>query len=355
MMLKKMYITEVRNLLNKKFILLISAFAFAAFITVGLILIFQNDKIVLKKNTDHIFANKTSVMFFKIEYKNKLKQHFSPFKGKFEVEVTKGKKLVQKIKSDTGFFIKAGFQEGIVHVKVTGDFQVMEDEIKILPDANDSDGDGIPDVAELTTIDDRENFCGWFSAVAESQFYIKSESWEEINQNCSGLVVFAFKEALKKHDNVWLKKNKFAAKRNIADITKYNYPEVPLLGENIFRTAKGTFQIGDLSNDKFSKTANVNNLLNFNLTFAGKDKSVIKKGDVIFYNTFDNSEMPYHSMIYIGDGDYLIYHTGPLPGNKLGEVRKVTFDNLMKHPDSRWHPTKDNPNYLGIYRWNILM
>jgi hypothetical protein len=26
----------------------------------------------------------------------------------------------------------------------------------------------------------------------------------------------------------------------------------------------------------------------------------------------------------------------------------------MQHPDPRWRPTPSNPNFLGVYRWNIL-
>ena len=35
----------------------------------------------------------------------------------------------------------------------------------------DSDGDGIPDNAELRSFDDRQNFKRWFAAIAEMQFY----------------------------------------------------------------------------------------------------------------------------------------------------------------------------------------
>ena len=41
---------------------------------------------------------------------------------------------------------------------------------------NDSDGDSIPDKAELRSFDDRQNFRAWFAAIAEMQFYRISES-----------------------------------------------------------------------------------------------------------------------------------------------------------------------------------
>jgi hypothetical protein len=27
---------------------------------------------------------------------------------------------------------------------------------------------------------------------------------------------------------------------------------------------------------------------------------------------------------------------------------------LLDHPDARWRPINSNPNFLGVYRWNIL-
>jgi len=26
----------------------------------------------------------------------------------------------------------------------------------------------------------------------------------------------------------------------------------------------------------------------------------------------------------------------------------------MRHPSPRWRPQAGNPNFLGVYRWNIL-
>src|SRR5436190_16324756 len=42
----------------------------------------------------------------------------------------------------------------------------------------DSDNDGIPDVLELRTFQDRDNFRRWFTAIAETQFYQISDQWK---------------------------------------------------------------------------------------------------------------------------------------------------------------------------------
>src|SRR5262245_10153911 len=41
----------------------------------------------------------------------------------------------------------------------------------------DSDGDGIPDAAELRSSDDRASFRQWFAYIAEMQFYRLSDTW----------------------------------------------------------------------------------------------------------------------------------------------------------------------------------
>ena len=41
----------------------------------------------------------------------------------------------------------------------------------------DSDNDGIPDVEELRTYQDRDSFRRWFTAIAETQFYQLSDQW----------------------------------------------------------------------------------------------------------------------------------------------------------------------------------
>ncbi len=35
-------------------------------------------------------------------------------------------------------------------------------------------------------------------------------------------------------------------------------------------------------------------------------------------------------------------------------MRETTITSLRKHPGINWHPTKDNPNFLGFFRWKIF-
>ena len=60
----------------------------------------------------------------------------------------------------------------------------------------DSDNDGIPDVAELRTFQDRQSFQRWFTAIAETQFYQLSDQWNSEQRDCAGLVRFAILHGL---------------------------------------------------------------------------------------------------------------------------------------------------------------
>jgi uncharacterized protein YfaT (DUF1175 family) len=51
--------------------------------------------------------------------------------------------------------------------------------------------------------------------------------------------------------------------------------------------------------------------------------------------------------------DYVVYHTGPL-GRHPGEMRRPSAAEMLRHPEPRWRPVAGNPNFLGVFRWNIL-
>src|SRR5438045_2986907 len=99
------------------------------------------------------------------------------------------------------------------------------------PDA-DADNDGIPDRAELRSYNDRENFRRWFTGIAEAQFYELSKAWNEDQRDCAGLVRFAWREALRTHDRVWLKRMGGAYDAIAPDVNAYTLNESPL-GEKL--------------------------------------------------------------------------------------------------------------------------
>lgn len=224
----------------------------------------------------------------------------------------------------------------------------------------DSDGDGIPDSVELKTFTDRENFRHWFTGIAEMQFYRISEHWHPDQQDCAGLVRFAWREALRRHDRSWFLKMGPGYEGIAPDVAAYSLERNPL-GEKLFRTDFGAYQPSDLSAGKFSEFADARSLKNFNSVLIGRDRRDAQPGDLIFFHQPWVQKFPYHVMIFIGSahtaadgaGDWVVYHTGSSVAED-GAVKKVRLSTLDQHPNRRWRPLATNPKFLGFYRLKIL-
>lgn len=224
----------------------------------------------------------------------------------------------------------------------------------------DADGDGIPDAAELRTFSDRENFRQWFTAIAEMQFYQLSEHWQPEQRDCAGLVRFAWREALRRHDRSWYLKMGPGYEGIGPDVAAYSLEKGPL-GEKLFRTDFGSYQPSDLTDEKFSEFADARTLKNFNTVFVGRDRRQAQPGDLIFFHQPWVQRFPYHVMIFLGTGrtaadgarDWVVYHTGASVADE-GTVKKVRLATLDQHPNRRWRPLETNPNFIGFYRLKIL-
>jgi len=221
------------------------------------------------------------------------------------------------------------------------------------------DHDGLPDVAELRTFNDRENFRRWFTWVAEMQFYKPSDQWNTEQRDCAGLVRFAWREALRTHDRPWFQKMGENYASVAPDLT--SNITTPLHGK-LFRTASGTYSPADLDDGKFSEFADAQTLRMFNAEFVSRDREQAKPGDLLFFRQPWVQKFPFHVMIFIGEAriasenahDWVVYHTGAAPEDG-GTVKKVRLAVLDGHPDKRWRPVQANPNFLGFYRLKILI
>jgi uncharacterized protein YfaT (DUF1175 family) len=224
----------------------------------------------------------------------------------------------------------------------------------------DSDNDGIPDAAELQTFTDRDNFRRWFTLIAENQFYQLSEQWKAEQRDCAGLVRFAWREALRRHDRVWFQKMGPGYTPIAPDVARYNLEQGPL-GEKLFRTEFGSYKEGELAGNAFSEFADARTLKNFNTRFISRDRGDAEAGDLLFFYQPWVQKFPYHVMIFLGreklgsgpSGDWVVYHTGS-SATAEGTVKKVELSVLDHHPNPRWRPLESNPNFLGFYRLKIL-
>ncbi|MCX7820736.1 MAG: DUF1175 domain-containing protein [Brevinematales bacterium] len=219
----------------------------------------------------------------------------------------------------------------------------------VLP-LNDFDRDGYPDFMEEIN---RKNFVEWFCVIVESQFYYPSDEWYDVHKDCAGLIEFAYKMALMKHSEDWVKKFKYLPDVSIPDENIFYYPDIPYLGRRVFRVREGSFNTESIDVD-FSETASGSLLRNYSMVFKGRDYRDAEKGDIFFFFDDNNLKMPSHSMVFFKDVEpYFIYHTGPDITNK-GFVKKVFLKELLNHPKIEWRPVPENKNFVGIYRWKIL-
>jgi len=228
------------------------------------------------------------------------------------------------------------------------------------PEQLDSDNDGIPDVIELRSFQDRDSFRRWFTAIAEMQFYQLSDQWNTEQRDCAGLARFAIREALRHHDRPWFQKMGPAYQTVAPDIKSFDLDNNPF-GEKIFRTDFGSFAETDIRSGRFSEFADARSLKSFNVVFVSRDRREAQPGDLLFYYQPWVQKFPFHVMIFLGQAhiapngaqDWVVYHTGSSPTDE-GTVKKVQLSVLDQHPDPRWRPVERNKNFLGFYRLKIL-
>jgi len=200
----------------------------------------------------------------------------------------------------------------------------------------DEDNDGYPDVAELYGRD-CSVFRDWMVYIAMSQKATPSDNW--FHRDCSGLIRYSVIEALKVHDGSWSRETGLRA-GNEGDVSAFNYPDIPVLGSRFFNTMDG-----------FQGFADARNLLLHTCELIGRDRTAAKKGDLFFFYHPQDHVFPYHSVIYTEEG--VVYHTGPTDDSD-GFMRLWKMEDYLNAAPLVWQPVKENPNFLGFYRFRFL-
>ncbi len=212
----------------------------------------------------------------------------------------------------------------------------------------DSYGDGLPDFLRLRERADQETFRRWTVWLAEALYFSQPALPPDV-VDCAALLRFCYREALRRHDAAWMREMGLPELPPLGDIRQYNFP-VPRLRDRIFRVRSGAFRESDLADGAFRAFADAEHLMRRNAHMLGRQISGALPGDLLFYHQL-TERMPYHSMVWTGGA--AIYHTGPAGASK-GEIRRLDQAELMNHPEPRWRPQPGNPNFLGVYRWNLL-
>jgi uncharacterized protein YfaT (DUF1175 family) len=256
--------------------------------------------------------------------------------------------------------VRAGVEPGSVTIEARGaGLAPAQARFETLLDSSDRRADGTPDFLRLDSESDRAAFRRWFTFLAEAQAFRPPDRLPSEINDCAALIRFAYREALREHQGAWATELALPAVPAAASLEKYQYPYTPL-GANLFRVQPGAFRPEDISSGAFAQFADAQTLQRLNAHFLGRDLALARPGDLLFFRQLER-DLPFHSMVFLGKSqfepgadDWVIYHTGPLAGGK-GEIRRVRLRDLLRHPSPRWRPVAGNANFLGVYRWNILL
>jgi hypothetical protein len=186
---------------------------------------------------------------------------------------------------------------------------------------------------------DRATFRGWFTFFANLQFLRDPASLPREVADCAGLIRFAYRESLRKHDGRWAQELQLPDVPPLGSVRQFNYP----FGAGLFRVRAG----------RWAEFADAQTLMRHNAYRVGRTLDAAAPADLLFFHQPDQ-RLPFHVMAYVGGRErHIVYHTGPGEGSP-GEVRRPTVDELLRHPSPQWRPHPGNPNFLGVYRWDIL-
>jgi uncharacterized protein YfaT (DUF1175 family) len=234
-----------------------------------------------------------------------------------------------------------------------GDMPAKEPAWKNRATWTDSFSDGTPDFLRLSDTADREAFRQWFTLIADYQAMRPAAQVPKEITDCASLLRYAYREALKKHDAGWFKDTGMEVGALPGEIQAWHYPDTPL-GAGLFRVTPGPFVQGDESDGAFAQFADAKTLVERNAYLVSRNVWQAEPGDLLFYRQFGQSS-PWHSMIVtrVGSGAAVVYDTGEDHGT-AGELRRVELTELLAHPEPEWRPLASNPNFMGVYRWNIL-
>lgn len=186
---------------------------------------------------------------------------------------------------------------------------------------------------------DRATFRGWFTFLAELQFLREPGQLPREVADCAGLVRFAYRESLRRHDARWAEELRLPDIPPLGSVRQFSYP----FGPGLFRVDAA----------RWAEFADARTLLKWNTYRVGRTLDAAQPADLLFFRQPDQ-RFPFHVMAYLGGRErHIVYHTGP-EGGAAGEVRRPSLKELMRHPSPQWRPHEGNPNFLGVFRWDIL-
>jgi uncharacterized protein len=175
-----------------------------------------------------------------------------------------------------------------------------------------------------------------------------SPRWEGGQRDCSGLVRFAYREALEVRT--------IKSQQQLGVPAALHLPTVSELSRKAFPQYPRIWQVG-LEYDgtpRYGPFADSETLIGFNFRKKTRDLGLARNGDLLVFQKAPEDDQPYHLMIFVEDhpDNLVVYHNGAR-GDEA-QVRVVRVSDLMESPDAVWVPRQENPHFLGVYEWNRL-
>jgi uncharacterized protein len=198
---------------------------------------------------------------------------------------------------------------------------------------------------------DRAAFRAWFVLLADAQFYRATPDVTD----CAALVRHAAREALRAHTPEWMRQAALPRVQVFPDV-RTKTPLADDGGLALFRVTESS----PSSPARYAEFADARTIIRFNARRIGRDPEALRPGDLLYFHQTSQDE-PDHLMVYVGPSafesegrDWIVYHTGPLAPGRAGEVRKVRLADLLRHPAPRWRPVPQNPQFVGVFRLEML-
>ena len=204
----------------------------------------------------------------------------------------------------------------------------------------------------LTDASDRAALRAWFVLLADAQFYRATPDVTD----CAALVRHALREALRPHTPEWRRTMALPGAPVYADV-RVKTPLNEGGGLAMFRVSDHAARVRRAA--AYQEFADAKTIVRFNARAVGRDVAALRPGDLIYFHQ-PSQNAPDHLMVFVGSSsfepegrDWVVYHTGP-DGTRPGEVRKVRLRDLMRHPAARWRPVAGNPQFVGVFRLDLL-
>jgi uncharacterized protein YfaT (DUF1175 family) len=206
----------------------------------------------------------------------------------------------------------------------------------------------------LTDASDAAALRAWFVLLADAQFYRATPDVTD----CAALVRHALREALRPHTPEWRRTMALPGAPVYADV-RVKTPLNESGGLAMFRVSDNGATRGPGETAAYQEFADAKTIITLNARSVGRDVAALRPGDLIYFHQ-SSQNAPDHLMVFVGSSsfepegrDWVVYHTGP-DGTRPGEVRKVRLRDLMRHPAARWRPVAGNPQFVGVFRLDLL-